>query len=68
MLLVMCAISEILNYVFEFQFVIPAFRIHLLLLYTLCTQGHCLRVANSLRKIYLYIHVLYRRIKTDYFT
>lgn len=32
----------------------------------LCTQGRCLRVASSLRKIYPYIHVLYRRIKIEF--
>lgn len=41
-------------------------RFHLLLLYTLYTQGHRLRVASSLRKFYAYIHVLYRRIKMEF--
>lgn len=44
----------------------PELRFHLLLPYTLYTQGHCLRVASSLRKIYAYTHVLYRRIKTEF--
>ena len=38
----------------------------MLLLYTLYTQGHRLRVASSLRRFYAYIYVLYRRIKIEF--